>query len=96
LPISRRPEYAVKPGMPSTPRAVVTGAAGGIKLAKRRRAVEIAGMRKGWKPRLASEIQQRVGAPSGLREDDLSPCIIGMLACDHPRDRLTDHYVANL
>ena len=32
FPISRRPAYAVKPGMPSTPRAVVTGAAYGSSL----------------------------------------------------------------
>jgi hypothetical protein len=32
LPISRRPEYAVNPGMPSTPKALLTGAAAGSSL----------------------------------------------------------------
>src|SRR2546422_4556051 len=36
LPITRRPPYAVNPGIPSTPRPVVTGRSGRIELAKAR------------------------------------------------------------
>jgi hypothetical protein len=53
-------------------------------------------MRNCWKPNLARKIQQRVAAPSSLRENDISRRIVRMIGCDHLRDGFTDHRIPNL
>jgi hypothetical protein len=44
----------------------------------------------------ARAIGNRVRSPSSLSQDNVTLGIFGATRFDHPRDRLTDHYIADL